>query len=99
MIRPRRVAVTGIGIVSPFGRGKAATIDALRHARSGVKQITSIEATELACRIAGEVPADAIEGAPRGDRFTRLALLAAAEAAEEAHYQAIDLASDRILTG
>ena len=96
MIGPRRVAVTGIGIVSPFGRGKAAALDALRNARSGVKSIRSIDSTELACRIAGEVPADAIEGAPRVDRFTRLALLAAAEAADEARYEAIELPSDRV---
>ena len=28
-----RVAITGIGILSPFGRGKAAALDALRNAR------------------------------------------------------------------
>lgn len=80
-----RVVVTGVGIVSPFGRGKAAALDALRNARSGIREITSIDASALNCRIAGEVPADAHEGLHRGhDRFTRFALIAAEEAAEQA---------------
>jgi nodulation protein E len=80
-----RVAITGIGIVSPFGGGKAATLDALRTARSGIRTITSIDATALHCRIAGEVPREVHEGLHRGhDRFTRLALIAAEEAAAQA---------------
>jgi nodulation protein E len=80
-----RVAITGIGIVSPFGGGKEAALDALRNARSGVRNITSIDASSLHCRIAGEVPAAAHEGLHRGhDRFTRLALIAAEEAAAQA---------------
>jgi len=80
-----RVAITGIGIVSPFGRGNAAALDALRHARSGIRRIESIDTAKLNCRIGGEVPRDAHEGLVRGyDRFTRFALIAAAEAAEQA---------------
>lgn len=79
----RRVAITGVGIVSPFGRGKAAALDALRNGRSGVRTIQSIDASRLNCRIAGEVPGELTEH--RGhDRFTRLALLAAEEAAAQA---------------
>ena len=92
----KRVVITGLGIVSPFGRGRAAALDALRGARSGVKAITSIEASALNCRIAGEVPAEAHEGLHRGhDRFTRLALIAADEAME----QAGELRSDPDRTG
>jgi nodulation protein E len=80
-----RVAITGIGIVSPFGGGKAATLDALRNARSGIRNITSIDASVLNCRIGGEVPPAVHEGLHRGhDRFTRLALIAAEEAAAQA---------------
>jgi len=82
-LRPQAVVITGLGIVSPFGRGRAAALNALRAARSGVRAITSIDASSLSCRIAGEVPAD--DGSPRGhDRFTRFALLAAEEAAAQA---------------
>lgn len=86
-----RVAITGIGIVSPFGRGKAAALDALRNARSGIRTITSIDASSLNCRIAGEVPAEAHEGLHRGhDRFTRFALIAAEEAAAQAGDLGVD---------
>ena len=93
----RRVAVTGIGMVSPFGRGKSAALDALRRGASGIRTITSIDASSLNCRIAGEVPADALADAPRGgDRFTRLALIAAADAATDANYASINLPPDRV---
>ena len=86
-----RVAITGLGIISPFGRGKDAARDALRNGRSGIKRITSIDASALACQIAGEVPLDAHEGLHRGfDRFSRFALIAADEAAEQARYKDFD---------
>jgi nodulation protein E len=78
-----RVVITGLGIVSPFGRGREANLDALRNARSGVRGLTSIDTSTLNCRIGGEVPGE-LTG-PRGhDRFTRFALLAAEEAAAQA---------------
>src|SRR5438045_3361397 len=79
----RRVAITGIGMLSPFGRGKAAALDALRAGRSGIKPITSIDASRLNCRMAGEVPAGSFEP-QKFDRFTNFALVAAAEAADQA---------------
>jgi nodulation protein E len=83
----RRVVITGYGIVSCFGRGKASALDAIRNARSGVRTITSIDSSPLACRIGGEVPAEAHEGLHRGfDRFTRFALIAADEAMEQAQF-------------
>jgi nodulation protein E len=93
----RRVAVTGIGIISPFGRGQAAALEALRTARSGIRKITSIDTAELNCRIGGEVPAEAVDSTPRGhDRFTRFALAAAAEAAAQANYRAIGVPSESV---
>ena len=92
-----RVAITGIGIISPFGRGKAAARDALRAGRSGITRIESIDASPLNCRIAGEVPAAAHEGLEKGnDRFTRFALLAAEEAAEQASYATLGLDPTRV---
>ena len=81
-----RVAITGLGIISPFGRGRATACDALRNARSGVRRIESIDTSELNCRIGGEVPAEAHRGSFKGfDRFSRFALIAAEEAAEQAN--------------
>jgi nodulation protein E len=92
-----RVAITGIGIISGFGRGKEATLDALRDRRSGIRLLAGIDTSELHCRIGGEVPADADEGTMRGyDRFTRFALIAAAEAAEETRYDAEDVDPHRV---
>ena len=93
----RRVAITGIGILSALGRGRRETLDALRDGRSGIGNIRSIDASALHCRIAGEVPAEALQDAPRGhDRFTRLALIAASEAAGQASYGTLDVPPDRI---
>ncbi len=82
----QRVAITGLGIISPFGRGREAACDALRNARSGIRRIESIDTSELHCRMGGEVPAEAHQGAFRGfDRFSRFALIAAEEAVEQAN--------------
>ena len=81
-----RVAITGLGIISPFGRGRDAAREAMRNARSGVRRIESIETSALNCRIGGEVPADAHQGSFKGfDRFSRFALIAAEEAGEQAN--------------
>ncbi len=78
------VAITGIGIVSPLGRGRAATLGALRDSRSGVRAVDGIDTSSLLCRIAGQVPSDALGSDDAGhDRFTRFALAAAAEAAAQ----------------
>src|SRR5262245_34138959 len=80
-----RVAITGIGIVSPFGRGREAACKALRNARSGIRRLQNIDTSGLNCRMGGEVPADAHLGAFRGfDRFSGLALIAAEEAVDQA---------------
>lgn len=93
----RRVAITGIGIVSCFGRGKAAALDAVVAARSGVRILENIDPSDLLCRIGGEVPREAHEGLHRGhDRFTRLALIAAEEAVEEANFATAAFAPERV---
>ncbi|HMA17951.1 MAG TPA: beta-ketoacyl-ACP synthase II, partial [Thermoanaerobaculia bacterium] len=52
---PRRVAVTGLGLVSPLGIGNDENWTALLAGRSGVGPITRFDASGLSCRIAGEV--------------------------------------------
>ncbi len=80
-----RVAITGMGIISPFGRGRDAAREAVRAARSGIRRMENIDTSALNCRIGGEVPSKAHQGAfCNFDRFTRFALLAADEAAEQA---------------
>jgi 3-oxoacyl-[acyl-carrier-protein] synthase II len=52
---PRRVAVTGVGLVSPLGVGNRENWDALLAGKSGVGPITRFDASRFACRIAAEV--------------------------------------------
>ena len=52
---PRRVAVTGVGLVSPLGVGNRENWEGLTSGRSGLGPITRFDASRFACRIAGEV--------------------------------------------
>jgi 3-oxoacyl-[acyl-carrier-protein] synthase II len=52
---PRRVVVTGIGVVAPNGIGSDAYCGALRDGVSGVSAITLFEPDNLDCRVAAEV--------------------------------------------
>ena len=51
----RRVAVTGVGLVSPVGLTARETWDSLLAGRSGVGPITRFDASDYTCRIAAEV--------------------------------------------
>lgn len=93
----RPVAITGIGIVNCFGAGADATLEALRNGRSGIRVLESIDTSALNCRIGGEVPREAHDGLHRGhDRFTRLALIAAEEAAAQANFDSIRVEPERV---
>ncbi len=51
----RRVAVTGVGLVSPVGLTREENWSNLKAGVSGIGPITRFDATDYACRIAGEV--------------------------------------------
>jgi len=51
----RRVAVTGVGLLSPVGLTAAENWRNLTAGRSGIGPITRFDAKDYACRIAGEV--------------------------------------------
>jgi 3-oxoacyl-[acyl-carrier-protein] synthase II len=55
MNAPRRVVVTGVGVVSPIGSGQAAFLRGLREARPGVAAIERFDASAFPTRVAGEV--------------------------------------------
>lgn len=87
----RRVAITGIGAVTPVGNDAPATWTALRAGRSGVGPITTFDASSFPVRIAGMVrgfdPEQRIPdaGARRGlSRQGAFGLAAAQEAVADA---------------
>jgi 3-oxoacyl-[acyl-carrier-protein] synthase II len=51
----RRVAVTGLGLVTPLGTGVEKNWEALVHGRSGIGTISRFDASGFPTRIAGEV--------------------------------------------
>ena len=52
----RRVAITGMGVVSPNGIGKIEFCRALLAGKSGVKRISRFDPSALPVQIAGEIP-------------------------------------------
>ena len=51
----RRVVVTGMGLISPVGNSLDEAWASLVSGRSGIANITRFDATDFACRFAGEV--------------------------------------------
>ncbi|MGB5660314.1 MAG: beta-ketoacyl-ACP synthase II [Thermoanaerobaculia bacterium] len=99
---PRRVVVTGVGLVSPLGDGTSVTWQGLLEGRSGVGPITRFDATEYPSRIAGEVPdfdplkyIDKKE-LKKSDRFIQLALAAAEGAMDDSGLQIDEAAASRV---
>jgi len=98
---PRRVVVTGLGLVTPLGLGTAANWEALLQGRSGIGTITRFDVRQYATRFAGEVkgfdPLQFIERKEvrKMDRFIQYALAAAELAVQDAAIPPDLLASHR----
>jgi len=97
----RRVAITGIGIVSPLGIGVRKNWEALLRGESGIGPITRFDASRYSTRIAGEVrnfdPLQFIDRkeARKMDLFIQMALAAAALAVEDSGIAPALLEGDR----
>lgn len=79
----RRVVVTGLGVISPIGIGKANFLAGLRAGRSGIAPITRFDVSGFESKVAGEVnDFDALEhlGPRRVDQMGRSAQFAVAAA-------------------
>ncbi len=92
MMAPRRVVITGVGVVSPIGTGTKPFWDGLMTGRSGVAPITRFDASAFDTKIAAEVH-DFDPGAymdkkdiRRTDRFAHFAYAAARMALEDARF-------------
>jgi len=91
VIGKNRVVITGVGVLAANGIGKEAFWNSLLAGESGIGPVTLFDASDLPCRIAGEVsdfdPANYFEPklkAKRWGRFTQLALAAAQHAFDDA---------------
>src|SRR2546423_3412309 len=51
-----RVVITGLGVISPNGMGKAAFCQAILTGKSGVKRISLFDPSDVPVHIAGEIP-------------------------------------------
>ncbi len=79
----KRVVVTGLGVVSPFGTGVKAYWAGLTAGTCMIRPLSLIETDGFRCRIGAEVP-EIAGGSRRRSRADRLALLAAREAVDDA---------------
>lgn len=100
-MKQRRVAVTGLGVVSPIGNDIPSFWQSVKEGRSGIGPITLVDSSDLAVRIAGEVkgfdPSLRIDPkeAKKMDRYTQFAVYAAAEALHDAGLSKETLDSQR----
>ena len=55
MTDKKRLAITGIGIISPIGIGKDAFWKSLKEGKSGIKPITLFDASKYKVQVGGEI--------------------------------------------
>jgi 3-oxoacyl-[acyl-carrier-protein] synthase II len=84
MSHPRRVVITGMGVVTPLGSDLTTFWTNLVEGKSGIIQVTQIDATQYDCKIGGEVPNfepakyfKNSKDARRADRYAQLGMAAA----------------------
>ncbi|BAZ70299.1 MAG: beta-ketoacyl-ACP synthase II [Pelatocladus maniniholoensis HA4357-MV3] len=98
----KRVVVTGVGAITPIGNTPAEYWEGLVSGRNGIGEITLFDASQHACRIAGEVknydPHDYMDRkeAKRMDRFSQFAVSAAKQALADARLTINDLNAEQV---
>jgi 3-oxoacyl-[acyl-carrier-protein] synthase II len=86
---PRRVAITGMGVISPIGTGLKDFWDNLISGQSGIRKIDRFDVSAYPCQLAAMVdydPAAEIDRreARKMDRFCQFAVVAARQAFQDA---------------
>ncbi|MGB5054498.1 MAG: beta-ketoacyl synthase N-terminal-like domain-containing protein, partial [Nitrospirales bacterium] len=100
--RPRRVVVTGLGLVTPLDIGVSNTWDKLCKGQSGIGPITRFDASQYSVQIAGEVknfdPSTFIEKKEikKMDTFIHFAIAASQEAVDDAKFVVNPDEADRV---
>jgi len=98
----RRVAVSGIGVISPLGNSAAEVLAQARAGRSGVRRLVTPFSSRLSAPMAATASFDEAVCAEPGkarmlDRFSLLALIAANQAVQASHGALADV--DRTRAG
>ncbi len=97
----RRVVITGIGAVTPIGTGAKGLWAGVKREKSAVALITHFDPTPFNCHVAAEIPDFQPETyidpkrMKRLDRFSRLAVVAALLAMEDASLTTAEIDPDR----
>ena len=100
----RRVVVTGLGCVSPVGNTVADAWANILAGKSGIDLITKFDASNFACRIAGEVKGFDLESyisakdARAMDSFIHFGIAAAAQAVQDAGLPTGEALDDELAT-
>ena len=94
-----RVAITGIGAITPIGTGVEALWSGVRSNESAVRRITRFDPSYFSSQVAAEVAFDPLDymtakRARRLDRFSQFALVCSQMALEDAGLAAEDVARD-----
>ena len=98
----RRVVITGLGAVTPFGVGVDKFWESLKAGKSGISTSQSIDIDKHVVKISGEVkdfnPEDYMDAkeAKKMDRFIQFAMVAADEAIKDAKLEGADIDPYRI---
>ncbi len=94
----KRVVVTGIGMINALGLDKESSFKAICEGKTGVKKITSFDASDFPVRIAAEItdfdPLSVMDGkeVKKVDRFIQLGIKASNEAMADANFGEFDRA-------
>jgi 3-oxoacyl-[acyl-carrier-protein] synthase II len=97
----QRVAVTGLGAITPIGHGAAGLLEGIRMGRPGIKAVERFDASGFASRVAAEVvdfdPAQYLDvkQARRLDRFAQFSVAGGRQAIEDAHLDLAAIDRDR----
>lgn len=102
----RRVVITGLGVVSPLGRGVDYNWQCLMDGKSGIRRIENIDLKDIPVQIAGQVPwgegehefnPDSVmapKDQKKADKFILYGVAAANDALKDANYEPKDLSEE-----
>jgi 3-oxoacyl-[acyl-carrier-protein] synthase II len=101
-VSKRRVAVTGLGIVSPVGNDVATAWQAILAGRSGIAPVTRFDTTNFPTHFGGEIrglnlePYMSAKDARRMDAFMQYGVVAGMQAMRDCGLTITDANSDRV---